>query len=101
MKTVVSGILNPAPGQQTQFRFLTPGKYMLFVADEDFKWELTSSAVRDALKDNTVIQVRDDAETKTTTTYVTPDAVRQAIRAANWKDPRETFEKQPGRRNQK
>jgi hypothetical protein len=97
-----SGILNPVPGQQTQFRFLTPGKYMLFVADEDFKWALTSSAVRGALKDNTtVVEVRDDAETKTSTTYVTPDAVRQAITAANWKDPRGTFEKQPGKRTQK
>ena len=97
-----SGIGNPVSGRQTQFRFLTPGNYKLFVADEDFKWALTSSAVRDSLKDNTtVVQVRDDADTKTTATYVTPDAVRQAIRAANWKDPREAFEQQPGKRNPK
>lgn len=97
-----SGIGNPVSGRQTQFRFLTPGNYKLFVADEDFKWALTSSAVRDALKDKaTAVQVRDDGETKVTTMYVTPDAVRQAITAAKWEDPRKMFEKPPGKANQK
>jgi hypothetical protein len=96
-----SGILNPVSGQRSQFGFLTPGNYTLFVADEDFKWALTSPAVRDALTDKaTAVQVRDDGETKATATYITPDAVRQAIKAANWKDPREMFEKQPGKANQ-
>jgi hypothetical protein len=97
-----SGILNPVSGQQTQFRFLTPGNYTLFVADEDFKLALTSPAVRNALKDKaTAVQVRDDGETKVTATYLTPDALRQAITAANWTDPRKVFEKQPGKENQK
>jgi hypothetical protein len=96
-----SGILNPVSGHQTQFRFLTPGSYMLFVADEDSKWALTSSAVRDALKDKaTAVQVRDDGESKITTTYITPDAIRQAITAANWTDPRTMFERQPGKASQ-
>jgi hypothetical protein len=97
-----SGIGNPVSGHQTQYRFLTPGSYTLFVADEDFKWALTSTAVRNALKDKaTAVQVRDDGETKVTTTYLTPDAVRQAITAANWKDRREMFEKQPGKVDEK
>jgi hypothetical protein len=96
-----SGIGNPVSGHQTQYRFLSPGEYTLFVADEDFQWALTSPAVRNALKDKaTAVQVRDDSETKVTTTYLTPDAVRQAITAANWKDPREMFEKQPGKAKQ-
>ena len=97
-----SGVGNPVSGHQTQYRFLTPGSYTLFVADEDFKWALTSPAVRNALNDKaTAVQVRDDGETNVTTTYVTPDAIRQAITAANWKDPRQMFEKQPGKENQK
>jgi hypothetical protein len=96
-----SGILNPVSGHETQFRYLIPGNYTLFVVDEDFKWALTSSAVRDALKDKaTAVQVRDDGETKVTTTYVAPDAVRQAITDANWTDPRAMFERQPGKANQ-
>lgn len=96
-----SGILNPVSGHQTQYRFLTPGEYTLFVADEDFKWALTSPAVRNALKDKaTAVQVRDDGETRVTTSYMTPDYVRQAITAANWKDPREMFQKQPGKAKQ-
>lgn len=97
-----SGILNPVSGNQTQFQNLVPGRYTLFVADEDFKWALTSRAVRDALKDKaTAVQMPDNGETKITATYLTPDAVRQAITVANWKDPRKMFEKQPGRENQK
>ncbi len=97
-----SGILNPVSGQQTQFRYLTRGNYTLFVADEEFKWALTSSAVRDALKDKAMaVQMRDDGEAKVTATYLTPDAVRQAITAANWTDPRNMLEKPPGRENQK
>jgi hypothetical protein len=96
-----SGILNPVSGHQTQFRYLTPGKYRLFAADEDFKWALTSPAVRNALKDKaTAVQVRDDGETKATATYLMPDAVRQAITAANWTDPRKMFEKQDGKAKQ-
>lgn len=97
-----SGILNRVSGHQTQFRYLVPGTYTLFVADEDFKWALTSPAVRNALKDKaTAVQVRDDGETKVTTTCLTPDTVRQAITGANWKDPREMFEKQPGKAHEK
>jgi hypothetical protein len=96
-----SGIGNPVSGRETQYRFLTPGRYTLFVADEDFKWALTSPAVRNALEDKaTAVQVRDDGETKVTTTYIAPDAVRQAITAANWKNPREMFDKQPGKAKQ-
>jgi hypothetical protein len=97
-----SGILNPVSGHQTQFRYLTPGKYTLFAVDEEFKWALTSSAVRDALKDKaTTVQVRDDGETKATVTYIAPDAAREAITAAKWTDPRKMFEKQPGKAKQK
>jgi hypothetical protein len=93
-----SGIGNPVSGHETQYRFLTPGNYTLFAADEDFQWALTSPAVRNALKDKaTAVQVRDDGETNVTTTYLTPDTVRQAIKAANWTDPREGFGKQPGK----
>jgi hypothetical protein len=96
-----SGILNPVSGHETQFRYLIPGNYTLFVVDEGFKWALTSSVVRDALKDKaTAVQVRDDDETKVTTTYVAPDAVRQAIMDANWTDPRAMFERQSGKANQ-
>jgi hypothetical protein len=97
-----SGVGNPVSGQETQYRFLTPGNYTLFVADEDFQLALTSPAVRNALKDKaTAVQVRDDGETKFTTTYIAPDAIREAITAANWKDPSEAFDKQPGKENQK
>jgi hypothetical protein len=87
-----AGILNPVSGHQTQFRYLTPGSYTLFVVDAVFKMALTSSAVRDALKNkSTAVQVRDEGETKVTATYVTPDAVRQAITAARWLDPAKLF----------
>jgi hypothetical protein len=79
-----SGILNPVSSNQTQFRFLTPGKYMLFVADEDFKWALTNPAVRNALKDRaTTVQVRDNGETRATTTYLTRDLLQRVAKSAD------------------
>jgi hypothetical protein len=96
--TLQSSIRHLISRRHTEFPYTPPGIYVLFIVDSGFQMIISSSAaVRHALKDKaTAVQVRDDGETKVTTTYLTPDAVRQAITAA-----RETFEKQPGKANQK
>ena len=84
-----SGVLNPVRAHQTEFRYLTPGDYRLFVVDEEFNVAITSPTVRDALKvQATAVQVRDHGETSIRAKYLPPDSIRQAITAANWRDPR-------------
>jgi hypothetical protein len=79
-----SGILNPVSTHRTEFRYATPGSYTLFIVTSEFQMVIASSAaVRRALKDNgTFVQVPSDGETKITTNYVSPDALKQAITEA-------------------
>jgi hypothetical protein len=79
-----SSFLNRVSGSHTRFRFITPGRYMLFIVDSEFQMVIASSAAgRKALKDKgTSVQVADDGETQIAANYVSPDAVKQAITEA-------------------
>ena len=79
-----SSFLNLVSSNHTAFRYSTPGSYTLFIVDSEFKMTIASSAaVRHALRDKaTAVQVPNEGEMKVTAKYVSPDAVKQAIKEA-------------------
>lgn len=79
-----SSILNTMSAQHTQFRYVPPGEYRLFVVDSQFANKLASNVrLRDALKHKAaLVKVRENRESKITANYLTAEEVQQAIRKA-------------------
>ncbi|MBI3404890.1 MAG: carboxypeptidase regulatory-like domain-containing protein [Acidobacteria bacterium] len=77
-----SSISNTVLGQHTQFRYVPPGNYWLFVVDSQYAKEIWSHArVRAALKDKAVlVKVRNDRESKIAATYLPAETILEAIR---------------------
>ncbi|MGB7583286.1 MAG: hypothetical protein WBM11_00475 [Terriglobales bacterium] len=68
--------------QQTKFRFLTPGKYRIFVVNSGLEGDVAAYAPRFPafLKDNaTAVEVLAEGETTARATYLDSDTVKAAI----------------------
>jgi hypothetical protein len=81
----LSCISNALTGMQTIFRFIPPGKYRLFVADERFLSDIAAFAPRfpDFLIDHsTPVEVSEEGEANATATYVDGETIKQAVQKA-------------------
>jgi hypothetical protein len=70
---------------QTTFRWVTPGKYRIFIVDAQFQSDVSAYAPRfpDFLKDQaTAVEVREEGETEATARYVDGETIKQAVRRA-------------------
>jgi hypothetical protein len=79
-----SSSLNTLSAQHTQFRYVPPGEYRLFVVDSQFANKIASNVrLRDALKHKAaLVKVRENRGSKITANYLTAEEVQQAIRKA-------------------
>jgi hypothetical protein len=72
-------------GPQTTFRFVSPGKYRVFIADEQFQNDIAVYAPRfpDFLKDHsTPVEVPEEGEAEAAAKYVNGETTRQAVQNA-------------------
>jgi len=77
---------NALTGSQTTFRFVPPGKYRVFVADEEFGGDIAVYAPRfpDFLKDHsTPVEVAEEGDAKAIATYVGAETIKQAVQKAS------------------
>lgn len=79
-----SSSLNTLSAQNTQFGYVPPGEYRLFVVDSQFANKIASNVrLRDALKHKAaLVKVRENRESKITANYLTAEEVQQAIQKA-------------------
>ena len=82
--------LNWLSGPQTNFGFVPPGRYRIFILDAPFQQDVAAYAPRfpDFLKkEATSVEVPDDGRTEATAIYLDRETIKEAIRQAGPLDP--------------